>query len=257
MKKNCSKKGFFNNCKDWLSSKYEEPKQKINWSLLVVLSVPILIFIGLLYLASFFGEFGIGIEDYFSIEDCLKVLYVKGAVYFHLTSFLWIVFGLLIFYLWVVLNKKKKTLGRTLTKGVSIFAFLVVPLYFFGVVEEFSICETVALFLMLLVVVYLWLFQDKRVALITLVSFLCGLSFKMGKINGQRIVNSPVNERKTFNIILKNNDTILKEGDTNRYFIYKTTDYLFIMDETEKDRKKVIIKPVSDIETTSFESKRK
>ncbi|GJH40758.1 hypothetical protein RCZ04_13080 [Capnocytophaga sp. HP1101] len=55
--------------------------------------------------------------------------------------------------------------------------------------------------------------------------------------------------RKTFNIVLKNNDTILRYNDPNRYFIYKTTDYIFIKDDSLN---KVIIKPTSDIQEISF-----
>ncbi|GIJ96872.1 hypothetical protein CAPN001_14410 [Capnocytophaga stomatis] len=129
-----------------------------------------------------------------------------------------------------------------------VIILLVTYVYLVKVIES----PKYALFLLttLLIVLHLWLFYDKRIALITLVGFLCPLSLKIGEADGIKLLNST--DKTTFNIILKDNDTILKEKDKNRYFIYKTTNYVFIMDETCKNNSQVVIRPTAEIQKMSF-----
>lgn len=255
MKKNCSKKGFFNNCKDWLSSKYKEPKQKINWSLLVVLSVPILIFMGFLYLVAFLSKFNISYDwIYFNTKDCIDVLYKKGGIYFY-TANLYLFLSIpIVFYVININSRDKKNKKHILIENIVFSLLFFVYLYGLRDVEKGLDCFIMIIFsLYVFFILLLWRFYNiKHIVIISIVGVLTIILYKIGEKDAEEIKTRKV----TFDIILKNNDTILKEGDTNRYFIYKTTDYLFIMDETEKDRKKVIIKPVSDIETTSFEAKK-
>ncbi len=55
-------------------------QQKIDWTLISIISIPIFILIGFTYLASFLGKFGISYEMYFNINDCIKVLYIKSLL---------------------------------------------------------------------------------------------------------------------------------------------------------------------------------
>lgn len=232
-----------------LNRDYQEPQQKINWSVVVVLAVPVLVLLGFIYLVSFLGVFGINFEIYFTIEDCLKALYVKASSHFYIASFVWGLIGLCLIYLQMFFLKKIQNKYNGKLVGF-IVVLLITYVYFVKVIES----PKYALFLlvMLLIVLHLWLFYDKRVALITLVSFLCPLSFKIGEADGMKLLN--INKQITFDIILKGNDTILTQRDKNRFFIYKTTNYVFIMDETCKSNPQVIIRPTTEIQKMSFNS---
>lgn len=234
--------------KQWLNKEYKEPQQKINWSVVVVLAVPILILLGFIYLDSFLGVFGISFKNYFTIEDCLKALYVKASTHFYIASFVWVLIGLCVIYLRIFLLKK----NRNKYNGKLIIGFMIILLgtyfYFFGVVESSE--YALSLLIMSLVILLLWFFYDRKVALITLVSFLCPLSLKIGEADGMKLLNST--DKTTFNIILKNNDTILLDEDKNRYLIYRTTNYVFIMDETCKSNPQVVIRPTAEIQKMSF-----
>ncbi|MFJ1438147.1 hypothetical protein ACILPE_00225 [Capnocytophaga canimorsus] len=231
-----------------LNSDYQGAPQKINWSVVVVLAVPILVLLGFIYLVSFLGVFGISFEIYFTIEDCLKALYVKALSHFYIISFVWVLIGLCLIYLQMFLLKKNPNKYNGKLIGF-IIVLLVTYVYFVKVIES----PKYALFLlvMLLIVLHLWLFYDKRVALITLVSFLCPLSLKIGEADGMKLLNS-TNKQITFDIILKDNDTILTQRDKNRFFIYKTTNYVFIMDKTCKSDPQVVIRPTAEIQKMSF-----
>ncbi|WP_203969912.1 hypothetical protein [Capnocytophaga stomatis] len=97
---------YYLKIKQWLIKEYKEPQQKINWSVVVVLAVPILILLGFIYLVSFLGVFGINFEYYFTIEDCIKALYVKASPHFYIASFVWVLIGLCLLYSQMFLLKK-------------------------------------------------------------------------------------------------------------------------------------------------------
>ncbi|ATA89293.1 hypothetical protein CGC58_05880 [Capnocytophaga stomatis] len=250
---------YYLKTKRWLNKEYKEPRQKINWPVLVVVAVPILILLGFIYLVSFLSVFGINFEYYFTIEDCLKALYVKASTHFYIASFVWGLIGLCLLYIFRFFieeryksNEKEKNIRVTNKVIITRMRFIItlLGLYFLCFKEIESYKNFHHLFLALLIILYLWFFQDKRIALITLVGFLCPLSLKIGEADGMKLLNSA--DKTTFNIILKNNDTILKEKDKNRYFIYKTTNYVFIMDETCKNNPQVVIRPTAEIQKMSF-----
>lgn len=230
-----------------LNNKYKEPPQKISWSLLVVIAVPIFIVSGLTYLYSFLGVFGVFFENYFTIEDALNVLYLKFLSHLYLVSFVWLAFGLLLFYLLNFVDEKRYNNNKKkIIEMVAITFLLTIYFCLFKAIENYK--DILYLLLLMFFVLIMWFFQNKQIALITLVSCFCPILNKMGEADG---IKASMN-KTTFNIVLKDNDTILKERDKNRYFIYKTTNYIFIMDERHKDNPQVIVYPTTEIQKMSF-----
>lgn len=244
----------------WLDTDYEKPQQKINWSLFLVILVPILIFMGFLYLVGFLSRFSISYDlVYFNARDCIDILYKKGVLYFYTVN--WYIFLLLLIticlsILFFSLRKKnKKEKGKKKNSKVICELLLftgVFSIYLQSInnqEEALSFVFLVFLNAYFFLFLFCWKFlKIKLILLVSIVSISTITLYKIGEKDAEKVEKA----RITFDIILQDNDTILKRGDKNRYFIYKTTEYVFIMDEIRKDSGQVIISPTSEIRKISF-----
>ena len=84
IKRNCYKiygKIYCRKLKHWLNEEYKN-EQQINWKAVSVIFTILLYFIGILYISSLLGQFGISYELDFNIQDIITILYEKALVHF-------------------------------------------------------------------------------------------------------------------------------------------------------------------------------
>ena len=75
------------------------------------------------------------------------------------------------------------------------------------------------------------------------------IAFESGKRDAQKTKNDKI----TFNITLKDGSLFLKEGDTSKYFILKTNETIFIMNNNINKVEKL---SVSEIQKSSLTPKK-
>lgn len=222
-------------------------QQKIDWTLMSIISIPIFILIGFIYLASFLGEFGISYEIYFNISDCINFLYIKSLLYYFLISIV-ILFCTPFLAFLIQMGKNNVRSKINIIRVVLLILILLFCLFFLYKSNFLSLQSTGIIVLVIVSIVIIWFFLDNTFAIIIGIAIFSVSSYMIG-IEEAKEMKNVKKGRKTFNIVLKNNDTILRYNDPNRYFIYKTTDYIFIKNDSLN---KVIIKPTSDIQEISF-----
>ncbi len=221
--------------KYWLNEEYEN-KQQVDWKTVSIISTILLYFIGILYISSLLGQFGISYELDFNIQDIITVLYEKALVHFFAIN-------MYIYYLSIVIipfilfyDKKKMKIFRDIKKKkwiglleiVFLTCFLSLILSLSYERKELSFWKLSPILIFFIFISYIWKFRERRY--ITLVLILSGLtytSYRLGEIDA-RIIKK---DKLTFNIILKDGTQILKEGDSCKYFIYKTDKNIYIYNE--------------------------
>lgn len=234
--------------KKWLNEKYKN-KQKFNWEILIGLYA-LFVLMGFLYLDSFFKEYIISYELFFNINDCIDILYKKGALLFYLLTFT--VVSLSSFSIFFFVKKRQKSINN---KKViyTILIIMIIPaiiIFAFLFIGDILLKEALSIMALILLVVSIYFFGNRNIAIILSVCFFALYLSILGEKDAKKIINYKGNYR--VNIILKENDTLLREIDSLKYLIYKTTDYIFIKDDTKN---KIIIKPTSDIQEISFTPK--
>ncbi|NWO30212.1 hypothetical protein [Capnocytophaga sp. oral taxon 903] len=232
-------------------------QQKNDWALISLISVPIFIFIGFIYLTSFLGEFGISYEMYFKISDCINFFYIKSLLYYFLISFV-ILFCTPFLAFLIQMGKNNVRNKINIIRAVLLILILLFSLFILYKSNFLSLQSTGIIALVIVFIVIIWFFLDSTFAIIIGIAIFSVSSYMIGIEEAKEVKK----RRKTFNIVLKNNDTILRDNDPNRYFIYKTTDFIFLIQEDtikqEKNgvekyyfRRKYITKPVSEIQEIS------
>ena len=118
IKRNCYKiygKIYCRKLKHWLNEEYKN-EQQINWKAVSVIFTILLYFIGILYISSLLGQFGISYELDFNIQDIITILYEKALVHFFAIN-------MYIYYLSIVIipfilfyDKKKIKIFRDIKK---------------------------------------------------------------------------------------------------------------------------------------------
>lgn len=244
----------------WLDNENRDTV-KFDISIISIFSTVILTILGFLYLLYFFGEFKIPYERYFNIIDCVNILYIKSTLYYYTISFL-VLISIPLFLLFisqVKMSDKRK-------KKIYTFFYILIScsIYIYALYkadDDWSFMKIISIFIYTILILIFWFINYKYIA-IAMISFIfTGLLSSSGQKDAQKIINSNKANNK-FNIILKDNDTILRDNDPNRYFIYKTNDYIFLMQEdTIKQKKngidyyyiqrKYISKPTSEIQEIS------
>lgn len=234
--------------KKWLNEKYKN-EQKFNWEILIGLYA-LFVFMGFLYLDSFFKEYVISYKLFFNINDCIDILYKKGALLFYLLTFT--VVSLSSFSIFFFVRKRQKSINNkkmiyTILKIMIVPAIIIFGFLFIG---DILLKKALSIMALILLVVSIYFFGNRNIAIILSVCFFALYLSILGKKDAKEIINNKGNYR--VNIILKENDTLLREIDSLKYLIYKTTNYIFIKDDTKN---KIIIKPTSDIQEISFTPK--
>ena len=184
---------------------------------------------------------------YFNINDCIDILYKKGAILFYLLTFT--VVSLSSFSIFFFVRKRQKSINN---KKViyTILEIMIIPaiiIFAFLFVGDILLEKALSILGLILLVVSIYFFGNKNIAIILSICFFALYLNNLGEKDAKEIIKNKGNYR--LNIILKENDTILRDTVPSRYLIYKTTDYIFIKDD---EKNKVIIKPTSDIQEISF-----
>lgn len=238
------------NIKKWLNEKYKN-EQKFNWETLIGLYA-LFVLMGFLYLDSFFKEYVISYELFFNINDCIDILYKKGALLFYLLTFT--VVSLSSFSIFFFVRKRQKSINNKKVIYTILIIMIIPAIIIFGFlfIGDILLKEALSIMALILLVVSIYFFGNRNIAIILSVCFFALYLNNLGKKDAKGIINNKGNYR--VNIILKENDTLLREIDSLKYLIYKTTDYILIKDDT-KNKNKIIIKPTSDIQEISFTPK--
>ena len=219
--------------KYWLNEEYEN-KQQVDWKTVSIISTILLYFIGILYISSLLGQFGISYElDFNNIQDIITVLYEKALVHFftinmYIYYFSIVIIPFILFYDKKNIKifrdiKKKKWIGLLEILFLTCFLSLILSLSYERKELSFWISPILIFFIS-----YIWKFRERRyITLVLILSWLTYTSYRLGEIDA-RIIKK---DKLTFNIILKDGTQILKEGDSCKYFIYKTDKNIYIYNE--------------------------
>lgn len=232
----------------FLKTPYKPLKKQISFKLIPV--VACLPFTGFIYLVLYLEEFGIAYETlYFNVNDCIAILYEKGILFYLVAMLLaGASFAILI-------NFTKEDLEKITFKNYEILiissCFLFLLILFLYQLKMIPYEGVFYLSPVLAIAVWLYLFKSDIGGIILAFAFFTAFCFVYSATDAKKRKK----EKPTFDIILKDDEKpmkILSETDTCRYFIRKTSDYIFIMDYCKN---KVITYPVSDLKSTSFTPK--
>ena len=250
---------FYRGLIQWLNDDYEKPKQKISWTFIGFLSIPYFIFVGYTYITTYLEEFGVLSEEIdLTPQDCINMLYKKGLLYFF-TGNLYILFFLTLFFLLLLgirqnipyFNEKKKKVYVVLINNL-IVKVLLFSIYLF-LLYKTDLLLGKDCFILLLIFLSLSIFWDffkvKYHILSIIASVFTFIAFESGKRDARKTKNDKIN----FNIILKDGSLFLKEGDTSKYFILKTNETIFIMNDNINKVEKL---PISEIQKSSLTPKK-
>lgn len=224
-------------------------QQKIDWTLMSIISVPILIFIGFIYLVSFLGEFGISYEIYFKISDCINNLYIKSLFYYFLITIVMLFSTSLSLGFLIQMGKNNVRNKITFIKTILSIIIFLLCLYFLCISNYLSLQSTAIIILIITFILAIWYYLGEILAVLTIISVFNILSYMSGKEKAENVKK----EKLTYNIILKDGTQILKEGDTCKYLIYKTSENLFIYNEYIEQVEEY---PISEIQKSSFSFKK-
>lgn len=233
---------------EFLKRPYKPLDKQISIKIIPILAI--FPFVGFIYLVFYMNKFGVGYESlYFNVNDCIAILYEKSVLFFLIAILL---IGASLPLLSVIISFFLEDEKKEEFKNWQILIFVIVCLgtlvftfHEFKVIPQNGIFWlTVLLFLAILI----YLFKNKIEGIIMgAVSFMffCILYAVTDAESRKR-------EKPKFDIVLKDDNKplkILSETDSCRYFIRKTSDYIFIMDSCKN---KVITYPASDLKSTSF-----
>ena len=224
-------------------------QQKIDWTLMSIISIPIFILIGFTYLASFLGEFGISYEMYFNINDCIKVLYIKSLLYYFLISIVVLFFTSLSLVIFIQMGKNSVRNKITIIKISLLIIIFLFCLYFLCNSKLLPLQYIGIIILSFIFIFAVWYYLGNVSTIIIIISAFTTFSYKIGIESAKNVKK----EKLTYNIILKDGTQILKEGDTCKYLIYKTSENLFIYNEYIEQVEEY---PISEIQKSSFDFKK-
>lgn len=234
-----------------LGQLYDPPKGSISIRLAILL--PIVPIIGFVYLVFYFSSFRIPYDEIsFNINDCISILYSKGIIFYFI---LLLCFTSAYPLLTVILNFFSSEEAQKKAKNWEILAmslFCLIMIIVVSIIIKIIPTEGVLrLSIILAVAVYFYLFKSKNEGI--MLGIVCFTFFCI--IYAVNDANIAKQKKIKFNIILRTEQgpvKILSLNDPNKYFIKKTTEYLYIMDESEN---KVNIYPSSNIESMDFNVK--
>ena len=213
----------------FLKSPYKPLNNQISIKLIPVMAI--FPFAGFVYLAFYLGKFGIGYESlYFNVNDCIAILYEKGILFFLITILL---VGSALPFISVVINflLQDETKEEIKNWHVVIVSILCLGILIFTFYEFKTIPQTGIFWLSILLLfsILIYLFKNKLEGIIMVT-----ISFTLFCVlYGLTDAENKKREKPKFDIVLKDDVKplkILSETDSCRYFIRKTSDYIFIMD---------------------------
>lgn len=250
---------FYRGLIQWLNDDYEKPKQNISWTFIGFLTIPYFIFVGYTYITTYLEEFGVLSEEIdLTPQDCINMLYKKGLLYFF-TGNLYILFFLTLFFLLLLgirqnipyFNEKKKKVYVVLINNL-IVKVLLFSIYLF-LLYKTDLLLGKDCFTLLLIFLSLSIFWDFFKVKYHILSIIASVFTFIAFESGKRDARKTKNDKITFNIILKDGSLFLKEGDTSKYFILKTNETIFIMNDNINKVEKL---PISEIQKSSLTPKK-
>lgn len=250
---------FYRGLIQWLNDDYEKPKQNISWTFIGFLTIPYFIFVGYTYITTYLEEFGVLSEEIdLTPQDCINILYKKGLLYFFAGN-LYILFFLTLFFLLLLgikqsipyFNQKKKRVYVVLINNLIVKTLLFSIYLFLLYKTDLLLGEDcfILLFTFLLLSIFWNFFKVKYHILSIIASVFTFIAFELGKRDAQKMKDKKI----TFNITLKDSSQFLKEGDTSKYFIFKTNETIFIMNDNINKVEKL---PISEIQKSSLTPKK-
>ena len=250
---------FYRGLIQWLNDDYEKPKQKISWTFIGFLSIPYFIFVGYTYITTYLEEFGVLSEEIdLTPQDCINILYKKGLLYFFAGN-LYILFFLTLFFLLLLgikqsipyFNEEKKKVYVVLINNLIVKTLLFSIYLFLLYKTDLLLGEDcfILLFTFLSLSIFWNFFKVKYHILSIIASVFTFIAFESGKRDAQKTKNDKI----TFNITLKDGSLFLREGDTSKYFILKTNETIFIMNDNINKVEKL---PISEIQKSSLTPKK-
>lgn len=212
-------------------------------SSLSILFLPLLSFF---YLTFYLDVFGIAYDELsFNINDLTAILYQKGGFYLYISIV--ILFPLGVFFFSILY----KNIAQTLKNKVIITIIFVIVFLFHVLLKETTsftdrLIFSFDIFIVMIGVFFFYL--RKSVSYIMLLGISVFLFTQLGVHDAKQREKS----KPKFNIVIENENmskTVLSEKESQRYFIRKTADFIFIMNEKDNI---VESYPASDIKFMSF-----
>ncbi|SEH40990.1 hypothetical protein [Chryseobacterium culicis] len=233
---------------EFLKSPYKPLDNQVSIRVIPILAI--FPFAGFIYLVFYMNKFGVGYESlYFNVNDCIAILYEKSVLFF-LIAILLIgaslpLLSVIISFLLEDEKKEEFKNWQILIFVILCLGILVFTFYEFKVIpKRGAFWLSILLFLAILI----YLFKSKIEGIV--MGAVCFMLFCV--LYAVTDAESRKKEKPKFDVVLKDDNKplkILSETDSCRYFIRKTSDYIFIMDSCKN---KVITYPTSDLKSASF-----
>ncbi|MGK4790796.1 hypothetical protein [Elizabethkingia anophelis] len=236
MKKNPqSKETLWNYTLSVMKKEYKAPKGHI--SLKLITFIPFAPVIGFTYLVFYFDSFNDFSYDEldFNINDCIAIMYSKGLVLFStailtLVCLIPILSGILDFF-------SQKETQRKVTNWIVLgtaIACLIIMATMLTTLKIIASQEALSLIILLIIALLFYLFKDKNQGVILGVVFSALFCILIAKEDAQKIKQ----KKPKFQITISDQNgkpvDILSKQDQCKYFVKKTTNTLYIMDDCKK-----------------------
>ena len=186
---------------------------------------------------------------YFNINDCIKVLYIKSLLYYFLISIVALFCTSLSLVIFIQMGKNSVRNKITIIKVTLLIIIFLFCLYFLCNSKLLSLQYIGIIILSFVFIFAIWYYLGNISTIIIIISAFTTFSYKIGIESAKNVKK----EKLTYNIILKDGTQILKEGDTFKYLIYKTSENLFIYNEYIEQVEEY---PISEIQKSSFSFKK-
>ncbi|MCT4306164.1 hypothetical protein [Elizabethkingia anophelis] len=218
-----------------MKEEYKAPVGHISFKLVTL--IPFAPVIGFTYLVFYFSSFnGFSYDELdFSINDCIAIMYSKGLILFStviltLVCLMPILSGILDFF-------SQKETQRKVTNWVVLGTAIICLIIMVIMLTTLKIIPPQGAFsltILLIIALLFYLFKDKNQGIILGVVFSALFCVLIAKEDAQKIKQ----KKPKFQITIKDKHgepiDILSEKDICKYYIKKTTNTLYIMNECKK-----------------------
>ncbi|MCL1688365.1 hypothetical protein CMT57_00205 [Elizabethkingia anophelis] len=236
MKKNQqSKETLWKSTLSVMKDEYKAPEGHISFKLVTL--IPFAPIIGFTYLVFYFSSFnGFSYDELdFSINDCIAIMYSKGLILFStviltLVCLMPILSGILDFF-------SQKETQRKVTNWIVLGTALVSLIAMVIILDILKIIPSQQIFslaILLVIALLVYLFKDKNQGIILGVVFSGLFCILLAKSDARKIKQNKPKFQITLNDQNGNPVDILSKQDRCKYYIKKTTNMLYIMDECKK-----------------------
>ncbi|MCT4074662.1 hypothetical protein HZP85_18565 [Elizabethkingia anophelis] len=218
-----------------LKEEYKAPKKHI--SLKLITFIPFAPVIGFTYLVFYFNSFnGFSYDELdFSINDCIAIMYSKGLILF-LTIILTfvclmpILSGIIDF---ITQKEQQKITTNGIVLGTALACLLTIVIML-DILKVIPSQQIFSLVILLIIALLVYLFKDKNQGAVLGIVFSGFFCILLAKSDARKIKQS----KPKFQITLSDQNgkpvDILSKQDRCKYYIKKTTNMLYIMDECKK-----------------------